>query len=147
MADADMAGPVFFALVLGTCLLFVRAARLLACGESVCGHAPPNSSDPPCAQTGKVHFGYIYGFGLLGSLAICGIVNLMAEAAHSIDVMRTFSILGYSLLPVVVLAAVAVFFDLRGTAGACARARGDVSSGTGSGGAGDGRAPATEWCN
>ena len=54
---------------------------------------------------------------MLGSLSIYVIVNLMSEAAHSIDVMRTFSILGYSLLPVVVLAAVAVFIDLRGAVG------------------------------
>ena len=50
MADTDMAGPLFFALILGVCLLL----------------------------TGKVHFGYIYGFGMLGCVAVYLIVNLMS---------------------------------------------------------------------
>jgi hypothetical protein len=42
---------------------------------------------------------------------------LTAESA-SIDFMRTVSVLGYCLLPVVALAALAVFVDLRGPIGA-----------------------------
>jgi len=54
MADADMAGPLMFALILGFALL--------------------------CA--GKLHFGYIYGFGGLGCISMYLLVNLMAEPAH-----------------------------------------------------------------
>lgn len=54
MADADMAGPLLFALILGFALLMV----------------------------GKLHFGYIYGFGMLGCLAIYLLVNLMAGASQ-----------------------------------------------------------------
>lgn len=47
-----MAGPLMFALVLGFALLMV----------------------------GKLHFGYIYGFGAFGCLAIYLLVSLMAGA-------------------------------------------------------------------
>ena len=42
-----------------------------------------------------------------------------ADPAHSLDVYRTVSILGYCLLPIVLLALVAVVVDLRGRTGAC----------------------------
>ena len=29
-------------------------------------------------QTGKLHFGYIYGFGMLGCIAVYLIINLMS---------------------------------------------------------------------
>lgn len=44
---------------------------------------------------------------------------LIADPSNSLDVYRTISILGYCLLPIVALAAVAVFVDLRGAVGAC----------------------------
>lgn len=88
MVDTDMAGPIAFALILGVCMLF----------------------------TGKVHFGYIYGFGAIGTLGIYAVTNLMAPR-HPLDVARTFSILGYCLLPMVALAAVAVIINLRGAVG------------------------------
>lgn len=49
-----MAGPLMFALVLGFALL----------------------------MAGKLHFGYIYGFGMVGSLAVYLLVNLMAGACR-----------------------------------------------------------------
>jgi len=85
--DADLAGPLVFCLLLGTCLLL----------------------------TGKVHFGYIYGFGVVGCLLMYVILNLMADEAISVD--RTMSILGYSLLPIVLLALIAIGIDLRGALG------------------------------
>lgn len=85
--DADLAGPLVFCLLLGTCLLL----------------------------TGKVHFGYIYGFGLVGCLLMYVILNLMSDEAISVD--RTMSILGYSILPIVLLAIFNIFIDLRGTIG------------------------------
>ncbi|GAB5364015.1 hypothetical protein AAMO2058_000933300 [Amorphochlora amoebiformis] len=87
MVDADMAGPLFFCLLLGFCLLL----------------------------TGKVHFGYIYGFGLIGCLGMYIILNLMSD--RSIDIYRTASILGYCLLPIVSLAAASIVFNLKGYIG------------------------------
>mmetsp|Transcript_14022 Transcript_14022/g.21227 ORF Transcript_14022/g.21227 Transcript_14022/m.21227 type:complete len:283 (-) Transcript_14022:115-963(-) len=88
MVDTDMAGPLIFCLLLGFCLLL----------------------------SGKVHFGYIYGFGLIGCMGMYTILNLMSESL-SIDIFRTVSILGYCLLPLVVLAATSIFFNLKGYVG------------------------------
>jgi hypothetical protein len=98
--DADLAGPLVFALLLG--------AELLV--------------------TGKIHsFGQIYGLSLFGSLGLTFILNLMKgplghaydsdDAAKppnsaSISVWATTSILGYALLPVNVLAGVKILFAL-----------------------------------
>lgn len=72
-------------------------------------------------QAGKIHFGYIYGFGAFGCIALYTILNLMCEANLSIDFSRTFSVLGYGLLPIVGLAAVAVGVSLRGPIGTYCR--------------------------
>jgi protein YIPF5/7 len=58
-------------------------------------------------MTGKLHFGYIYGFGLFGCLTMTLILNLMTPK-DAISVWTVASILGYSLLPVNVLAAVKI---------------------------------------
>ncbi|KAH9907621.1 Yip1-domain-containing protein [Xylariomycetidae sp. FL2044] len=50
MDDSDLAGPILFFLLFGTFLLF----------------------------SGKVHFGYIYGLALLGSIALHTILSLMS---------------------------------------------------------------------
>lgn len=75
--DADLAGPLVFALALGGELLL----------------------------SGKIHFGYIYGFGLFGCLAMTLVLNLMSPK-QAVSFWTVTSILGYSLLPVNVLAAV-----------------------------------------
>ena len=92
MADADLAGPLVIALALGVCLL----------------------------AAGKLHFGYIYGFGMMGGGALYLVLCLMAgnESTGGLDLTRTFSVLGYCLLPIVLLAGVAVVYDLRGSGGA-----------------------------
>lgn len=77
--DADLAGPLMFALALGGELL----------------------------MTGKMHFGYIYGFGLFGCLSMTLILNLMTQK-EAISVWTVTSILGYSLLPVNILALVKI---------------------------------------
>ena len=74
--DADLAGPLALALALGGEMLLM----------------------------GKVHFGYIYGFGLFGCLSLTLVLNLMSPAS-AVSVWTVTSILGYSLLPVNVLAA------------------------------------------
>ncbi|CAN0172100.1 unnamed protein product, partial [Phaeothamnion confervicola] len=87
--DTDLAGPLVFCLIFGACLLF----------------------------TGKVHFGYIYGFGLFGCVATTLVLNLLSPGDKPIDVWKTCSVLGYCLLPVIGLAALNVVMDLRGAAG------------------------------
>ena len=77
--DADLAGPAALALLLGGELLL----------------------------TGKIHFGYIYGFGVFGCLAMTLILNLMSPS-QAISVWTVASILGYALLPVNLLAAVKI---------------------------------------
>jgi len=81
LEDDELAGPLAFALLLGGELLL----------------------------TAKIHFGYIYGFGLFGCLAMALILNLMAppvqnKASNSPSLWSVASILGYSLLPVNLLA-------------------------------------------
>jgi len=79
VADADLAGPLCFALMLGGELLL----------------------------TGKLQFGYIYGFGVFGCLAITLILNLMSPL-EAVNIWTVTSVLGYALLPVNVLAAIKV---------------------------------------
>eukprot|EP01102_Stenamoeba_stenopodia_P017151 TRINITY_DN6103_c0_g1_i1.p1 TRINITY_DN6103_c0_g1~~TRINITY_DN6103_c0_g1_i1.p1 ORF type:complete len:242 (+),score=23.97 TRINITY_DN6103_c0_g1_i1:151-876(+) len=87
MDDTDLAGPLVFAMLLGTFLLL----------------------------TGKVHFGYIYGVGVVGCLAIYVVLNLMSEVG--VDIYRIISVLGYCLLPMVLLSGVSVLFSLDGVLG------------------------------
>ena len=84
MEDNDLAGPLAFGLLLATELLLA----------------------------GKIHFGYIYGFGLFGCLATTLVLNLMSPS-DSISVWTVVSILGYSLLPVNMLAAMNVFYRIK----------------------------------
>ena len=86
--DSDFAGPILFALLLGTLLLF----------------------------NGKVQFGYIYGVFVVGLLGLWSLLNLMSD--RGIDIYRTASVMGYCLLPIVFLAALSIPLDLRGLAGA-----------------------------
>jgi hypothetical protein len=85
--DTDLAGPVCFCLLLGAILLL----------------------------SGKVHFGYIYGFSMCGCLSLQGIISLMHPIG--LDFWQTCSVLGYCLLPVIFLAALATILRLRGILG------------------------------
>jgi hypothetical protein len=85
--DADFAGPLLFCLALGTLLLL----------------------------KGKVHFGTIYGVFVVGWLGIWAVLNLLSP--RGLDLYRVASVIGYSLLPIVGLAALSIPFELRGAAG------------------------------
>ena len=61
---------------------------------------------------GKVHFNYIYGIGVLGCLAMYGLLTLMSMAPVPVAVV--VSVLGYCILPIVMLSAVSVVFSLQG---------------------------------
>ncbi|XP_055936175.1 protein YIPF5-like [Argiope bruennichi] len=62
--------------------------------------------------SGKVHFGYIYGIGVLGCFSMYSLLNLMSESGVSMGC--TISVLGYCLLPMVVLSGISVL-SLKGT--------------------------------
>lgn len=80
--EADMTGPVFLILLLGFLLLLQR----------------------------KVQFGVIYGQATVGCIVVYMIFNLMS--LRGIDLYRSTSILGYSLLPMVILSFLAVFLPI-----------------------------------
>lgn len=67
------------------------------------------------SQKGKVYFGYIYGVFVFGLIGLWGVMNLMST--KGIDVYRTASVIGYCLLPIVLLAALSIPLDLTGALG------------------------------
>jgi protein YIPF5/7 len=81
--EADMTGPVAMCLLLGFLLLLQS----------------------------KVQFGVIYGQATVGCIALYVVFNLMSQ--RGIDLYRLTSILGYSLLPMVILSFLAVFLPIR----------------------------------
>lgn len=87
LQDTDLAGPVVFCILFGFILLL----------------------------SGKVHFGYIYGIGVIGCLSMYFLLNMMSIAGVSLGVV--VSVLGYCLLPMVGLAGVNLLFSLQGMAG------------------------------
>ncbi|XP_054585294.1 protein YIPF7 [Eptesicus fuscus] len=87
MNETDLAGPILFCVALGATLLLA----------------------------GKVQFGYIYGMSAIGCLGIYALLNLMSSSGVSYGCVA--SVLGYCLLPMVILSCSAVFFSLQGTIG------------------------------
>lgn len=87
MQDTDLAGPLVFCLAFGGFLLL----------------------------SGKVHFGSIYGIGVVGCLAMYALLNLMSTTAVSIGCV--VSVLGYCLLPMVGLSGLSILFSLQGLLG------------------------------
>ncbi|KFW08475.1 Protein YIPF7 [Eurypyga helias] len=87
MNETDLTGPVVFCLALGGTLLLV----------------------------GKVHFGYVYGMSAIGCLAMHALLNLMSIPGVSHGCVA--SVLGYCLLPMVILSVSAVVFSLQGILG------------------------------
>ena len=86
--DADLAGPLVFCLAFGSLLLL----------------------------SGKVHFNYIYGIGIIGCLAMYALLHMMS-ARDEVFFTVVVSVLGYCILPIVVLSAVSVVFSLQGIVG------------------------------
>ncbi|XP_063013421.1 protein YIPF7 isoform X1 [Melospiza melodia melodia] len=87
MNETDLTGPMAFCLALGATLL----------------------------MAGKVHFGYVYGMSAIGCLAMHALLNLMSVSGVSHGCVA--SVLGYCLLPMVLLSSAAVLFSLQGTPG------------------------------
>jgi hypothetical protein len=88
----DMTGPIIVFILFGIFLMLVSDVDL---------------------QKGKVHFGYIYGFGLSGCLGIYAVINLLSQKSQYVELYKTFSVMGYSLMPFVLLAALSLFSDLK----------------------------------
>ncbi|KAK9886425.1 hypothetical protein WA026_016705 [Henosepilachna vigintioctopunctata] len=88
--DTDLAGPVFFYLVLAVCLFL---------------------------SGNKTHFGYVYGVTVLASLLMYGLLTLMTLEDGVFTVSTVFSILGYCLSPIVGLSVIGVFISLQGLFG------------------------------
>jgi len=85
--DADLAGPFCYAFLLGFVLL----------------------------MRGKWCYGNIYGFFSVGCMAMFLLLNLMSSEAT--DGYKTISVLGYCLLPMVLLAITSIFISLSGVIG------------------------------
>jgi len=85
--DTDLAGPLVFCLAFGGFLLL----------------------------SGKVTFSYIYGIGVLGCLAFYCLLSLMATS--NVTLGAVISVLGYCLLPMVVLSGINVLITIQGVIG------------------------------
>lgn len=83
MTDSDLAGPILFVLLFGTLLLLA----------------------------GKVQFGYVYGVGLFGVISLHYLFKLMSNEIQ-IDLTRSASIIGYCLLPLVIVCAFGLVVSL-----------------------------------
>ncbi|KAL4631237.1 protein YIPF5-like [Arapaima gigas] len=87
MNETDMAGPMVFCLAFGATLLLA----------------------------GKIQFGYVYGISAIGCLGMYCLLNLMSMTGVSFGCVA--SVLGYCLLPMILLSSVAVVFSLQGMMG------------------------------
>jgi len=125
MDDSDLAGPILFFLLFGTFLLFVSSYK-----SSI------DVSPLIRAQSGKLHFGYIYGLALVGSILLHTILSLMSpplpasqqqpEGPHptrtstfssTLTFPRSASVLGYCLLPLVSTSLFGIFLPMDGLFG------------------------------
>ena len=64
----------------------------------------------------KINFGYIYGISLFGSILLFLLLNLMS-VNNGILLYNTISVLGYCLIPIVILSFIAVFLDMKNILG------------------------------
>eukprot|EP00041_Stephanoeca_diplocostata_P005518 m.63378 g.63378 ORF g.63378 m.63378 type:complete len:285 (-) comp15833_c0_seq1:138-992(-) len=87
MVETDLAGPLVFCLMFGSTML----------------------------ASGRIQFGYIYAVAMLGSVGLYLILNLMSE--KDISVGQVASVLGYCLLPMVILSAIGIVLPLNSTIG------------------------------
>lgn len=87
MDDTDLFGPLIFGVLFGFILLV----------------------------SGKVHFGYVYGCALMGCVSLWTILSLMAPASASFS--RIASVLGYCLLPLVVVSTLGTAMNMDGVLG------------------------------
>lgn len=82
--DVDLAGPLVF------CLAFAFSLLLL----------------------GKIHFGYVYGIVTLGTVGMYSLLNVMTSSDKTCSGLFVTSVLGYCLLPMVLLSFSSFLFPL-----------------------------------
>ena len=115
MNDTDLAGPLIFCLLFGLVLLLVSQSLSLSLSLLLHIHcAYPIISSLILLlylQHGKVHFGYIYGVGLLGCTSMYVVLNLMSSSGVSVGCV--VSVLGYCLLPMVILSCFSIIVHLQ----------------------------------
>ncbi|XP_005523768.1 PREDICTED: protein YIPF5 isoform X1 [Pseudopodoces humilis] len=87
MNETDLAGPMVFCLAFGATLLLA----------------------------GKIQFGYVYGISAIGCLGMFCLLNLMSVTGVSFGCVA--SVLGYCLLPMILLSSFAIVFSLQGMMG------------------------------
>ncbi|XP_073431375.1 protein YIPF5 [Dendrobates tinctorius] len=87
MNETDLTGPMVFCLAFGATLLLA----------------------------GKIQFGYVYGISAIGCLGMFCLLNLMSMTGVSFGCVS--SVLGYCLLPMIILSGFAVVFSLQGIVG------------------------------
>lgn len=87
MNETDLAGPMVFCLAFGATLLL----------------------------TGKIQFGYVYGISAIGCLGMYCLLNLMSMTGVSFGCVA--SVLGYCLLPMILLSSFGVLMSLQGMIG------------------------------
>ena len=105
--DADIAGPLVYCLLLGSCLLLSGKVALTTTSpltiNIILTTALSHVISPIYYCFYKVQFGIVYGFSLAGCLALYTTINLLHNG-EGLDIWKTCSVLGYCLLPVVGLA-------------------------------------------
>lgn len=89
--DSDLSGPLIFFLLFGLFLL----------------------------MAGKVHFGYIYGVALFGTISLHNLSKFMSnnETTTKLQFFNSASVLGYCFLPLCILSAIGIFHSLDNTLG------------------------------
>lgn len=89
--ETDLAGPIAFCLTLAACLFMAGS---------------------------KAQFGYIYGLCVISVVVMFVLITLMCNSTENyVTITAVASILGYSLLPIVWLSIIGVFFALNSAFG------------------------------
>lgn len=88
--ESDLVGPICFGLILAASLFL--AAK-------------------------NAHFGYIYGISMISSILMYFLLSLMSSSSGTYTLSTVGSILGYCLIPIVVLSVTGIFFNLSGPLG------------------------------
>ncbi|KAA8539145.1 hypothetical protein F0562_025837 [Nyssa sinensis] len=86
--DADLSGPFLFLMAFGLFQLLV----------------------------GKLHFGIILGWVTVAALFLYVVFNMLAGRNGNLDLYRCLSLIGYCMLPIVILSAISLFVPQGGAA-------------------------------
>ncbi|XP_004930602.1 protein YIPF5 [Bombyx mandarina] len=90
LRDTDIAGPIAFCLALAVCLFL---------------------------SGNKAHFGFVYGLSMMSVILMYFLLSLMSHTEGVFTILSVASVLGYCMLPMVVLAGLGIFISLEGTVG------------------------------